>query len=300
MTPTKVQSTNVPGTVRGILLQATRFLYYLLVVAQDDVVSLELFDDVGVEHQNGKKTAEQDKSVLSSNPLADRSVHFWKTFRNWIDSAVAGTIVPNRSRFVLYAPRAHMGSIVRAFHNATTTSAARQALQKAHEVLANDGGANIGLAARPYLQAVLCADPNLVLEVIKHFEVDADQNPEDALRPLLFDKLVGKDSFDHVVTWAQGWVKRKIDHFVELAQPPRVAKRDFHNALLTYVRLHDRTDILRSVAGTATPQEVAAQLTMRNYVSQLRIIDLNDIDVLEAVNDFLSASVDRTTWSDQG
>ena len=55
MTAAKVQQANVPGTVRGILLQATRFLYYLLVVKQDDVVSLELFEDVGVEHKDGSR-----------------------------------------------------------------------------------------------------------------------------------------------------------------------------------------------------------------------------------------------------
>ena len=209
-------------------------------------------------------------------------------------------MVPERSWFVLYAPQATMGQIAHAFHHATTTSEARHALEKAKEVIADKDGLNIGVAARGHVQAVFGADSNLVIGVIERFKVDADPKPEDALRPLLFEKLVGEDSFDDVVTWAQGWVKRKIDHFVELAQPPRVIRRDFHRALLNYVRLHDRTDILRSVAGTATAQEVAKELAMRDYVRQLHIIDLNDVEVLEAVNDFLSASVDRTTWSDQG
>ena len=300
MTAAKVQQANVPGTVRGILLQATRFLYYLLVANQDDVVSLELFEDVGVEHQDGSKTAEQDKSFLSSNPLTDRSLYFWKTFRHWTDAAQAGSMVPERSWFVLYAPQATMGPIVHAFHDATTTDDARYALEKAQQAIVDNDGLRIGVAVRGHVQAVFGADPNLVIGVIKRFKVDAHAKPEDALRPLLFEKLVGEDSFDDVVTWAQGWVKRKIDHFVELGQPPRVIRRDFHRALLNYVRLHDRTDILRSVAGTATAEEVAKELAMRDYVRQLKIIDVNDVEVLEAVSDFLSASVDRTTWSDQG
>ncbi len=63
----------MPGTVRGILLQVTRFLFYLLRVETTDVVSLELFEDVGVEFADGRKIAEQDKSIRSANPLADRS-----------------------------------------------------------------------------------------------------------------------------------------------------------------------------------------------------------------------------------
>jgi hypothetical protein len=35
-------------------------------------------------------------------------------------------------------------------------------------------------------------------------------------------------------------------------------------------------------------------------VKQLHVIDLDDVDILQAVNDFLSASIDRTAWSDQG
>lgn len=65
----KKRSTSVPDSYRGFSLQATRFLYYLLKVDQDDIVSLEYFEDVGVERSDGTKVAEQDKSYLSSNPL---------------------------------------------------------------------------------------------------------------------------------------------------------------------------------------------------------------------------------------
>ena len=302
MRPKQVSAyaTTAPGTVRGILLQATRFLYYLLVVAPDDVVSLELLDDVAVEHHDGAKTSEQDKSIFSSNPLADRSVHFWKTLHNWVDSVLAGTIAPNQSRFILYAPRAQMGTIARSFHDATTTPDAIHALNSARQLLLDNDGPRISVAAEPHIEALFRANSNLTAQVIQRFRVDADDNPEDALRAPLLDKLVGPDSFDHVVTWAQGWAKRKIDHSVELGHPARIPRREFHSALLTYVRLHDRTNILRSVAGIPTDQQVAEQHSMRTYVTQLKIIDLDDIDIFAAVNDFLSASVDRTTWSDQG
>jgi len=81
----KRRSTSVPGSYRGFSLQATRFLYYLLSAKPDDIVSLEYFGDVGVEQSDGAKLSEEDKSYLSGNPLADRSVAFWKTLRNWLD-----------------------------------------------------------------------------------------------------------------------------------------------------------------------------------------------------------------------
>ena len=113
MVATHTRSTTAPSSVRGILLQVTRFLYYLLRGGPHDVVSLELFEDVGVEHHDGTKTAEQDKSFLSRNPLADRSTALWKTLHNWVDAVSSGALVPEHSRFVIYAPKAAMGDFSR-------------------------------------------------------------------------------------------------------------------------------------------------------------------------------------------
>ena len=132
-----------------------------------------------------------------------------------------------------------MGQIVEAFHDATTDHAAKHALEKAQQVLSGDDGLEIGAAARKHVEAVVSADSKLVVGIIKRFTVDGDQHPADALRPLLHDKLVGEDSFDDVITWAQGWVKQTIDRFVEQGQPARVIKQDFHQALLK-VPLRDR------------------------------------------------------------
>lgn len=291
----------MPDSYRGFSVQATRFLYHLLKAEQNDVVSLEHFEDVGVEKSDGTKLAEQDKSYLSSNPLADRSVVFWKTLRNWVEAALVGTLPAEKSFFVAYAPNARMRDIVTAFHEANTIEQAKKALGKARDKLEGDEGWDICDAAQKHVDAVFNADVDLVAKILTRFTVDAANEPlESALKLLLYEKLVGEDSFDLVITWAHGWVKRRVDRFVERGQPARILKKEFHEALLNYVRTHDRLNILRSVAGTPANEAVTLELAVRDYVKQLRIIDLDDIDVLEAVNDCLSASIDRTTWSDQG
>ena len=300
MVATHTRSTTAPSSVRGILLQVTRFLYYLLRGGPHDVVSLELFEDVGVEHHDGTKTAEQDKSFLSRNPLADRSTALWKTLHNWVDAVSSGALVPEHSRFVIYAPKAAMGDFSRRLHGAKTTAEAESALQHVRRSLAGPDGLVLSSANRPHVEAVLSADQELLATIVEHFTVDTDEQPEDALRSLLQEKLVGEDAFDNVLTWSHGWVKRTIDVFLQRGQPARVARHEFHQALLNYVRLHDRDSILRSVAGTATAKEITAEHTERPYVRQLQIIDLDDLDILTAVNDFLTASVDRTSWAARG
>ncbi len=297
---TRHRLTTSPGTVRGILLQTTRFLYYLLRARPGDVVSLELFEDVGVEHRDGTKLAEQDKSFVSANPLADRSVALWKTLHNWVDAVSSEVLAPDHTRFVLYAPLAVMGEFCRRLHGANTRSEAEGAVEHLRASLLGSGGWAVGSTIKPHVEAVLDADHGLLVAVVVRLTVDTREHSEGTLRSFLQEKLVGDDALDEVLTWSHGWVKQAIEASVNYGQPARVAHRDFHQALLNYVRLHDRDTILRSVAGGATEKEIAAELAVRCYVRQLQIIDLDEVDILSAVNDFLSASIDRTTWSARG
>jgi hypothetical protein len=296
------RATSVPDTYRGFSLQATRFLYYLLTAEQDDIVSLEYFEDVGVEKVDGTRIAEQDKSYRSSNPLSDRSVVLWKTLRNWVDAATEGTLPPDKSTFVVYAPQASMGDVVNSFHVARTLEEAKSALKKAQALLTSkEDGWDIGESAVEHVDVFFTADCNLTASILVRFTTDTtNERPEEVLKPILLEKLVGPDSFDIVIRQAHGWVKQQIDRFVGLGKPVRILKRDFHEPLLTFVRTHDRICILRSVAGSPSEEDVQSELAFRQYVQQLRIVDLDDVDVLQAVNDYLSASIDRTTWSDLG
>lgn len=301
-TVSKRRSTNVPDTYRGFSVQATRFLYHLLSSGMDDFVSLEYFEDVGVETPDGGRVAEQDKSYRASNPLADRSVVFWKTLRNWCDAAKDGTLPASRTAFIAYAPNATMGNVVQAFHDSKSLEDAKSAIERARGILRKGDAWDISDAAKEHVEIVFAASNiDTVASILVNFSVDATkEGPEEALRPVLLEKFVGPDSFDLVIRQAHGWVKQQIDRFVDLGKPVRILKRDFHEPLLSFIRTHDRINILQSVAGVPTADEVAAELTVRDYVRQLRIIDLEEIAVLEAVNDYLRASVDRTVWSENG
>ena len=296
----RTRSTNAPDTVRGILLQVTRFLYYLLKSDADDVVSLELFEDVGVEHPDGSKTAEQDKSFRSLNPLADRSIALWKTLHNWVNAANIGVLVPAHTNFVIYAPKATMGTLARTLNDANSHTAAEDALTQAQGLLLDCASSRAGATLHPHVEAVMSVDRRLAATIVERFTADTQDQPQNALRTLLRQKLIGEDALEEVLTWCHGWVKQAIEGSVSVGQPAQVAQRDFHQALLNYVRHHDRTTILRSVAGKVSDEEVEAELNLRDYIRQLRLIALADDDFLAAANDFLSSAADRTDWSDRG
>ena len=295
------RSTSVPDTYRGFSIQATRFLFYLLNSPADSIVSLEAYEDVGVETADGTITAEQAKSYRTSNPLADRSVALWKTLRNWIEAASAGVLPSARTRFAIYAPTAEMGSLAKAFHAADTIEKAKTALSAAIQELKPKGEWDAGSAIQEHAEVVFSADLDLAASVIAASSIDiANDSLDDKLRALLLDKFVGPESFDLVIRQAHGWVKQQIDGCVATGKSVFVNKNDFHESLLNFVRTHDRVNILRSVAGVPSKDQIDEHLAVRDYVRQLRIINLDDVDILEAVNDFLTASIDRTVWSERG
>lgn len=79
-----IANTHVPDKLYGYGLQVRQMLYELLNCEIDSVVSVEKFDDVGVENGD-EKTAIQTKSALSDrNPVSDRAVDLWKTLYNWL------------------------------------------------------------------------------------------------------------------------------------------------------------------------------------------------------------------------
>ncbi len=295
------RSASVPDAYRGLSLQATRFLYYLLKVEPGATVSLEYFEDVGVEHADGRRTAEQDKSYVAGNPLTDRSVAFWKALRNWVDSVNAGQLSSETTHFIIYAPGATMGAIAEAFNSSTSLEASVAALSDARRALWKDDRWDIAKEGIDHLNVVLNDKTGIVSNMLVRLSIDDEAvNPEQEIRQLLSLKLVGDDSMDDVIQWGHGWVKREIDKAVQDRKPPRIPQTVFHNALRAYVRTHDRVNILRSVAGEPAEGDVKNELAVRRYVKQMRIIDMDEIDILAAVNDFLSASIDRTTWADEG
>lgn len=81
-------NTHAAENLYGYGLQVRQMLYELLNCEKDCTVSVEKFDDVGVENDMTKK-AIQTKSALSSrNPISNMSVDLWKTLYNWLNALI--------------------------------------------------------------------------------------------------------------------------------------------------------------------------------------------------------------------
>ena len=78
MSKTNLSNTHVPDKVYAYSLQIRHMMYELLDCKDGDAVSVEVFDDIGVERADGTIEAIQAKSALSNrNPVSDRAKDLW-------------------------------------------------------------------------------------------------------------------------------------------------------------------------------------------------------------------------------
>lgn len=89
-----IRDTNAGGSIAGIIYQIYYYLYRLLTMGVGEVVSLEKFEDVGVE-KDESKTYYQLKHTSKTTEtkverMRDRDTDLWKTLSMWVDKIKEG------------------------------------------------------------------------------------------------------------------------------------------------------------------------------------------------------------------
>ncbi len=121
------------------------------------------------------------------------------------------------------------------------------------------------------------------------------------MRPQFREKAIGDSAVENVLQHILGWAKREIDKLIEQRRPAIISWADFHKQLVAAAKKFDRTDtVLQATATEITQADVERELRNRIYVRQLQLLNVTDPDLVRAVNDYLRAATDRTTWGERG
>lgn len=299
------RSSHVPNQYLGFSLQTTRFLAKLLEADEDCNVSLEVFEDIGVESPDGYRLAEQSKSTHGYNPLSDHAVDFWKTLSNWVDAVRSGELDVNKTFFEIYVSQPKEGEISSHFNQADSIDAGRAALSEAKKILWGDAPdyllrTNMANSLTGYVVNVFESDETLVASLIKNFKLTfgSGSSTED-LKKSSSLKFVEPDIIDDVLRYSLGWVKEQTDRLIEKGKPAILSVEFFLREIRSFIGRHDRQRILASFAKNPGTEDIQEGL-LRRYVQQLEIIDSGEDEKIQAVIDFFKASVDRTHWSQKG
>jgi hypothetical protein len=304
-TQSKRRKTQVPEQYGGYSLQGIRFLQLLLSASSGTIVSLEVFEDVGTEKQNGRKTASQTKAGLVKNPISDRAPEFWKTFANWMDAIDEGTLDQCHTVFEIYVGRRHPCRIAKLFHDANTIEAAEGAIQEARRKFSEAGQhTNSGRRSPASLKSLLdrVFDPTRksLVYIVKNFCLTFPfKDPLSDLRRSVSAKWVRPESVELIVQHAHGWVRERIDTLIQARKPAAIPVDDFNREMVSFLPRCDFRTILLSMAGKPSAAQVETE-RLRPYVRQLELIEAEDEDIIQAINDYLRSYIERTLWSKAG
>jgi hypothetical protein len=296
---------DAPGVQYGFSVQTSRLLAYLLRAERGQAVSLEYIDDVAVEAQKGV-TAEQIKSGLAHNPVADRSVGLWKTLRNWIEAIRAGAL-KHRVSFVLYVAQPHTGDVVSAMSAVTTVEGALALIAHLRELFWGAAPDYKDKASLPeglakYVNVVLEARDEILTEMIINFRLEQGSgSPNDDLIPLLRNKAISETNLELILQKLLGWLKRRTDKSIEQGLPAVITWEVFNKELTACAQKFDRPGgFLPATEADISPSDIEREIRERTYIRQLQLIDAQEDVLVTAVNEFLRAAADRTNWSERG
>lgn len=295
---TEKRSTEVPGQLFGYTLQVTRMLIRLLDAETGAFVSVEVFDDVALQHSDGMMVAEQSKTAIDRNPVSDNSSDLWKTFKNWLAAAKSGKLDVSKTMFELYVSAAKDGEVVKAFHKAKTKEEAEAAYAAAKTKVLTKGGKPTE-AKRHATEFFQESDKQLACAIIEKFSlVKGTGYIAEDIRKKFRSSFLPEDLEDLCVQNALGWIKMQSETLLEQHLPCIIAYDDFKTEMTAYISKIRHKPTLESLADDPTDNDIDL-LKSACFVDQLRLVDL-DSEILESISDYFLASADRVRWIAKG
>lgn len=265
-------------------------LSLLLDSDEDAVVSVEAFEDVGV--QKGEDTvASQTKSSTTKNPVGNRAEPFWKTLFNWLEALRIGQLSITNTLFELYVFGDFDGEVCTLFSKARSESEATAALKEAKALLIASGE-----PVPDFVNRVLEADPKTLASLIIRFRYEhGSGNSVEDLREQFRRLLVPAEVVERVVIHAIGWVKQNVDTLIESRKIAAIPVLAFRNEISSYVQSLIFSACLADLAGPVQPEAMEGHRS-RRYVLQLELIAVTDDRILRAISAYLRSSVNRAEW----
>jgi hypothetical protein len=293
----KPSKATAAGQYLGYSLQQLRVCHHLLRAPDGDTVSLEYIDDVAVHRLDGTLLLEQSKSALSGNPAADRAEDLWKTFANWADLCVDGTVDAATTDFRLYITPAKTGALVGQLNGATGTIAVVETLAKIKK-LVDPKKPNIGCT--PQVTRFLKAGDEVCSVIIERFQLVIEADPIESVREYVRAGLPAEALAD-LTAAAVGMARDRVDKLIREGQPAIVSATNFRRRFQTFARRSNLTNLLASKAPEPSDTAVEALVNMApTFVRQLQAINASNDMMVTAVSDYLRTTTDKVLWADEG
>lgn len=210
-------STHVPDKLYGYTLQVRHMMNELISLDLEQVVSVEAFEDVAIESEDGV-IVEQIKSVQSSNnPVADRAEVFWKTLYNWLHYVKNGDFSLEKTIFRIIVSSDRVitkGDIPSSFNTASNEKEAEAAIESACSTLWGSTGelkSQIPAGYSHYLNDIFdLKNKSTVIQIIKNMHIDIyELNYDDSFYKKFCSQTIPDEYVQYKkMSWTQIYLRR--------------------------------------------------------------------------------------------
>jgi len=245
---------------------------------------------------NGNTLEEEDKSSLSSNPVTNKSTDLWKTFYNWINALIDGSIHFEKTKFILYANHEGNKGIVDALSDAQSPEEISRCIVQVESLFETLESTH---PIHSYLSHIL-SYKDAFRAIVGSFEfiVGSKTGSEEIHQILSEIILVSQHHVDYVHDELLGWMTNSVMDKIAASKPAIVSWEEYQKkfvVLFERVRARELIDFTREYA--ANHKEVQEQFKeYPTYLKQLQIIDIEDHEQVSAVSDFLRRKVNADKW----
>ena len=283
----------------GYKSQEYRLVQRLLEADNTSILGFEILDDVE-EHSGDFLTLEQDKiSTTDRNIVSNHSKDLWKTLSNWIDLIKENKIDPNFTSFVLYTNKFHSSEVLEILKNAITLEDAEIAFHKIYLLVENPSD-NI----KKYIVNFFDQSDSARV-IIKNFDyLNGSGSVSEDLKETYLNKRLGSivDHIEDILFEILGWVGDYLIRAAEKRVSTIISAKSFGQRIGEIESKYRQRTILNYICSRDMNSfDVINDFSSEpNYIKQLRLIDIDDEDVEEAVLANLEAKDAIVKWTLDG
>lgn len=215
------------GPHYGHMVQETLMLKYLLEANDDQLISLEYFDDVGIENSKGDRVAVQAKSGLSWNPVADSAIDLWKTIANWISMIDDGKLDPNKTQFVIAIAKERKGHLSSKMKRVSS----EEDFETLYKEIQTKFKKTPPKTIAKHIDIFLNTDPEILQKILFNFDIELYSDPKEKILEQLRKQEEEKDIHD-IYHMMSGWIKNKLEELIRAGKIPYIAATTFRKTTL--------------------------------------------------------------------
>lgn len=295
------QDTSAVAAWLGYKIQEYRLVERLIQADNNTIVGFELLDDVE-EKSEGKLVLEQDKVTRTTrNIVSNSSKDLWKTLSNWIDLIKVGEVDPLTTTFLLYTNRQNAGDILKLLIEAKNEDDAKIACDSILSYVKKPSD-----SIKKYVENFASMDVRKY-HLIVNFEYlygsgSAPRDVEETYTQKRLGGITDPKEKEAVLNEILGWTSNQLTNAAEKKEPTLIRASSFGNRLGEIESKYRQQTLLQYLCSrNSSSSDVLSELTKEpSYIQQLKLVELDDIDVGDAAIAKLEAEDAICMWTIDG